>query len=317
MTRPVTSRSNSQGRVLLKASRPSALKLSKGAHSHKGSLSSNKGRGKRDSHIESDDDFLDSMAALPNFCAFCEKQLINPHATVLYCSEACRRKDGSHPVPCAVQAGVPSPPIVLGPEVEDEPFSDIVPQQSPTMLGSSSAVVADFADHSSGPGHDQSEAAKYLSKFMASGNASPGRRSRLNYRNNNSLSHTTLPSLSHTPSSLASPLSSYNSVSRTAPPKITPWGYRHSKRPSFDLSATASVGNNGSLRSEASTETVFKAVEGELTYEKKPMGQTTGGGPCAGSLKQLFAHEAMRRSSALTYNSSSASLSDRLDREEA
>ncbi|GAM87327.1 hypothetical protein ANO11243_053500 [Dothideomycetidae sp. 11243] len=294
MTRPVTSRSNSQGRVLLKASRPSALKLSKGAHSHKGSLSSNKGRGKRDSHIESDDDFLDSMAALPNFW-----------------------KDGSHPVPCAVQAGVPSPPIVLGPEVEDEPFSDIVPQQSPTMLGSSSAVVADFADHSSGPGHDQSEAAKYLSKFMASGNASPGRRSRLNYRNNNSLSHTTLPSLSHTPSSLASPLSSYNSVSRTAPPKITPWGYRHSKRPSFDLSATASVGNNGSLRSEASTETVFKAVEGELTYEKKPMGQTTGGGPCAGSLKQLFAHEAMRRSSALTYNSSSASLSDRLDREEA
>ncbi|KAF2150679.1 hypothetical protein K461DRAFT_295931 [Myriangium duriaei CBS 260.36] len=308
MTRPANTRTNSQGRVILKSSRPSPLKLSKGSHAHKSSSPRHKTFDKRDSITETDDDNYDVMAALPSFCATCEKQIINPNATFLYCSEACRRKDGSRSVSTALESGVPSPPVP-DPDLDSEPFADIVPQQSPTVLRPASIISIDSEDESSASDRKESDAAKYLSQFLMSGSASPSRYARPSYRRNpTTTSHTGPPSLSHTPTSIASPFSSWNSMARTAPSKTTSWGHRPTNSRSFDFAVPASMGKTDVLQSKVSTDTAFRVAGGDLTYEKRPMAPTPVNSPCTGSLKQLFAHEAMRRSSSQISGTSLANL---------
>ncbi|KAG8624542.1 hypothetical protein KVT40_007609 [Elsinoe batatas] len=314
MTRPGTVRSNSYGRGHLKNTRPSTLKFSKGTHkSPPGSSKSIK----RDSKADIEEDDWREMAGLPNYCTTCEKQIITPNASLLYCSEACRKKDGSRPLSACLDAGFPSP----SPTTTFDPsstYADIVPQRSPTVLRPPS-IASDDGSIFNRPGMSRadSEASKYLSQFLSTSSGSPARRTPRSgyYRGQNTSSHSTLPSLSHTPNSMASPSSSYNSVSRTAPNRPVYWnGQRHHSTRSIDLvmpvTAPASVHKaegQASLRSHASTATAFRCVEGELTYEKKPMAETSRQG--SGSLKQLFAHEAMRRAPDLRYNYSNSSLS--------
>ncbi|PNS17459.1 hypothetical protein CAC42_7142 [Sphaceloma murrayae] len=312
MTRPGYTRSNSYGRGLLKNSRPSALKLSKSAH--KTSPGSKSGGSKRNSRNDFDED---DMAALPNFCTTCEKQIITPNAALLYCSEACRRKDGNRPISACLETGFPSPSPVAS--FDPASYPDIVPQRSPTAARPSSIVSEDSSMYDRpGMSRADSEASKYLSQFLSASSTSPARRTPRPgyYRNPTTSSQTTLPSLSHTPNSCTSPSSSYNSVSRTAPTRPVYWSsHRHqSSTRSIDLvmpiTAPASVNKidgESSLRSQASTATAFRVAEGELTYEKKPMTDASRATP--GSLKQLFAHEAMRRPPSLAYNYSSSSLS--------
>ncbi|KAF4553413.1 Hypothetical protein D9617_7g031400 [Elsinoe fawcettii] len=308
MTRPGYNRSNSYGRGLLKNTKPSALKLSKSGH--KTSPGSSKST-KRDSRTDIEEDDWREMAGLPNYCTTCEKQIITPNASLLYCSEACRKKDGTRPISACIEAGFPSPsPIASFNPASSYP--DIVPQQSPTVLRPSSIASDDGNTIYDRPGMSRSdtEAARYLSQFLSTSTGSPSRRAPRSgyYRGHNTSSHSTLPSLSHTPNSMISPSSSYNSVSRTAPNRPIHWiSHRHQSTRSVDLvmpvTAPASlnkVEGQASLRSHASTATAFRVAEGELAYEKKPMAGTSREG--SGSLKQLFAHDAMRRAPDRSYS---------------
>ncbi|PSK35052.1 hypothetical protein B9Z65_1635 [Elsinoe australis] len=312
MTRPANTRSNSYGRGLLKNSKPSALKLSKGTHKTSPTGKSSSKRDSRNTFEEED------MAGLPNYCTTCEKQIITPNASLLYCSEACRRKDGNRPISECLETGFPSPSPIANYDAASS-YPDIVPRRSPSVMRPSSIASEDSSIYERPQmSRADSEAAHYLSQFLSTSSSSPTRRSARPgyYRNQTTASHSTLPSLSHTPNSFASPSSSYNSVSRTAPNRPIYWNSHrhHSSTRSIDLvmpvTAPASVNKTegeASLRSHASTATAFPVAEGELTYEKKPMAETSR--EASGSLKQLFAHEAMRRSPNLRYNFSGSSLS--------
>lgn len=145
-----------------------------------------------------------------------------------------------------------------------------------------------------------SDASVYLSQFLHSG-TSIGSPRRSVYRNATTSSSTTLPSLSHTPSSLVSPSSSFGSAARTAPSRPTFQSQRAISSRSFDLvvplaaPSTSKPEDKTALRSSAGTSTAFRAVEGEFTYEKRKLSSPSATGCSAGqgSLKQLFAHERM------------------------
>ena len=210
--------------------------------------------------------------------------------------------------PPTQDAGIPSPPFFPGMDVDDDPLPDIVPQRSPTLQRPSvNASISDISDLRDCDGN-YSEAAKYLSQFLTMGNSD--RPSGTYYRNKSTSSNGTLPSLSHTPSTDGSALSSYNdSMSRTAPSKRATLGYRHSQSRSSDLFTRMNNGSTTSLRSKSSTETAFRTVEADMTYEKRPMATTPISSPSQGSLKQLFAHDAMRRASRGSQNTPQSSLS--------
>lgn len=347
MTRPGYTRSNSYGRGLLKNSKPSALKLSKGAHK---TSPTSKNSTKRDSRNTFEED---DMAGLPNYwyaCTYTEARtaeltlsqhhvreadyhtqclaalLLRSVSASSFCvpsmasltASSCRRKDGNRPISECLETGFPSPSPIASYDAASS-YPDIVPQRSPSVMRPSSIASEDSSIYERPQmSRADSEAAQYLSQFLSASSSSPARRSARAgyYRNQNTASHSTLPSLSHTPGSFASPPSSYSSVSRTAPNRPVYWNSHrhHSSTRSIDLvmpvTASASVNKTegeASLRSHASTATAFPVAEGELTYEKKPMAEASHAG--SGSLKQLFAHEAMRRSPNLRYNFSSSSLS--------
>lgn len=43
--------------------------------------------GKKEIVGHNEDEIEDDMAGLPSFCAFCEKQIVTPQSSLLYCSE--------------------------------------------------------------------------------------------------------------------------------------------------------------------------------------------------------------------------------------
>jgi len=90
MSPPRNVRSNSHGRRLLpahaKPTKPSAIKVNKNpSPAQKSGSGWSKSVGKKDQKIEDSDD--QEIMALPDFCAYCEKQIVTPSDSILYCSE--------------------------------------------------------------------------------------------------------------------------------------------------------------------------------------------------------------------------------------
>jgi len=91
MSPPRNVRSTSHGRRLLPAHakpiKPSAIKVNKNPFAAQKSGSGwSKSVGKKDQDILDTDDDQEVMV-LPDFCTYCEKQIVTPSDSILYCSE--------------------------------------------------------------------------------------------------------------------------------------------------------------------------------------------------------------------------------------
>lgn len=230
---------------------------------------------------------------------YCERQIVHPGNSTLYCSRAyvgsdsqtldyqltiptrCQRRDSAKPTP--IEAVV-SPAFISAPSYFDVPQPDILPQRSPTVLRPLSSTFSDLhlsetssSDDSNNEPADRSkrlsDATNYHNRLDSSPSTSPLPRRPHATRSSTS----TLPSLSHTPSSSVGTAASY-----TFPP-------RHRPTKSADLVIPVFAGP-ASAKSEASTLTSFHAAEAEYPKHRDWRPRQ---GSATGSLRQLFRHEAV------------------------
>jgi hypothetical protein len=204
------------------------------------------------------EDHEDMTTSFPQFCTSCERQIITPNSTILYCSESCRRRDMNKPL----ASSVPSPhhlrsrPMTPAESLSGlehlSPPRDIIPQKSPTITANRFSFTDLFtAGQASDPEEDvevseesqaqatrpnhhrrqDSEAAKYLRQFQSpsfivDSTTKPLRRPNPQSR---SSTYSLAPSLTHSPSPGTSP-SSYTPLSslplaysRPLPPRANPY----------------------------------------------------------------------------------------------
>ena len=121
----------------------------------------------------------DMAASFLQYCAMCEKQILTPSNSILYCSEACRRKDSCKPLALAAAAMSPttSPPTSApsSPRPILPPRTPTGPSSVPTL---SSRIPADLHNAKSDLDptewkpklhrRGESEAWRYLSQFHQS-----------------------------------------------------------------------------------------------------------------------------------------------------
>ncbi|OCL15464.1 hypothetical protein AOQ84DRAFT_370344 [Glonium stellatum] len=274
---------------------------SKRANSH----GANKGGHEAAQHTEEDLEDEESMAtSFLQYCTTCEKQIVVPNNSALYCSESCRKKDNEKILSYSLEHSPPPTPFSSFSFFEDLPVRDIVAPRSPTAAPSqrSSCAFSEASSEDNALAGDErlkrdSEASRYLRQFQSATATAEtcGRQTRPRY-NRSSTSMATMsaaPSLSHTPASSVSVSMPYTPSNRPLPPRNNPHSSSYGSR-SIDLvmpltaatTASTSLGQY-SLKSAASSRTSIGAVEGEILYEKKPTIPTVS--PANGSLKQLFA----------------------------
>ncbi|KAI8942117.1 hypothetical protein NX059_000211 [Plenodomus lindquistii] len=270
--------------------------LSKRSHSY--SKSSHKAAHSRDIDIEDDEE--DSMAvSFLNYCTVCEKQIIVPSNTVLYCSESCRKKDTEKSLTYSLDYCSP-PTTPFGTySAEDFAFRDIVPQRSPTQSDSKRSSMA-FSDISSDDNlhsdneksvRSDSEAWRYLRKFQTIPHASEivrPSRPRYNRASTSQISFSAAPSLSHTPASSVSYSLPYTpATTRPLPPRTNPHTSSYSAK-SIDLVTPLTAPISPKLYSHKTSpilRTSKSVIEGEIIYVKSPVPSPSA---ASGSLGQLL-----------------------------
>ncbi|ORX96441.1 hypothetical protein BCR34DRAFT_593874 [Clohesyomyces aquaticus] len=290
--------SNHSKRPLPAHARPSkAAPLSKRTNS----LGANKG-GQKAAHLKAEDseDEEGMATSFLQYCTVCEKQIVVPNNSVLYCSESCRKKDNESSISYTLDHSPPSTPFTNF-SFEDFHFRDIVPPRSPTALRSqrSSCAFSEISsDDNTASGEErlrrESEASKFLRQFQSAteGTIRPTR-PRYNRASTSQATLSAAPSLSHTPASSISYSLPYTPSTRPLPPRTNPHSSSYGSR-SIDLvtpftyAATAPSTPPGySLKSAPISHTSTSSVEGEIRYEKKSTIPSVS--PANGSLKQLFA----------------------------
>ncbi|PYH94119.1 hypothetical protein BO71DRAFT_419592 [Aspergillus ellipticus CBS 707.79] len=213
------------------------------------------GSGQTTKHFELEDDRQPEMAAsFLNFCAMCERQITVPDNSLLYCSESCRRKDSHKPLSASFSSNSSmssttppaSPP--MSPRMIVAPRT---PTKSPSRYFISTRIPGEWSDAKTDQDPSEwkpvipmgsgvsplasSEAWNYLSQFHGEETVVPTRRPKFDHR---SSSLSTLlsaagpvPSLMHTPSTVASSFSSNESdcmsypheAYRPLPPRHNPY----------------------------------------------------------------------------------------------
>ncbi|KAK8191343.1 life-span regulatory factor-domain-containing protein [Phyllosticta capitalensis] len=259
---------------------------------------------------EDDDDDL-MAASFLNFCTVCEKQIIVPNNSILYCSESCRKKDNTKEL-----SFEPSPPPTpYGSFFFDDtsPTRDILPPRSPTAapakrlsygFSDASEDESDWHDIEK-PRKQESEATRYLRSFPRSSTELDLRRpvrpshNRANTAMVLPTTHSAAPSLSHTPTSTLSASMPYTPSNRPLLPRRHP-NSTSSRNGSIDLvnpfvtappTAPSSLSQT-SLKCSPSCTTSTGVAEGELELFQKRTPTATS--PGQGSLKALFAFSAMQ-----------------------
>ncbi|KAF1970724.1 hypothetical protein BU23DRAFT_201969 [Bimuria novae-zelandiae CBS 107.79] len=250
---------------------------------------------------EPDDDDLMATSFL-QFCATCEKQIIVPCNSVLYCSESCRKKDTEKEF---IFLSDQSPPLTPFSQFsnfsfEDLHFRDIVPPRSPTQLRSnrSSCAFSELSSDDNVGSGDEKEASRYLRQYHQSSYSTDmtatirPRRPHYSRASTSHVNFSAAPSLSHTPASSFSYSLPYTPSTRPLPPRTNPHSSSYSHK-SIDLvtpltyPATAPSSPKPYLvRSGARTVTSLSTTEGEITYAKSPI---TSSSPANGSLGRLLA----------------------------
>ncbi|KAF1987894.1 hypothetical protein K402DRAFT_329483 [Aulographum hederae CBS 113979] len=278
----------------------------------RGYSSTNLSSSKRNSRAREEPEPEDeSMAAsFLQYCAFCEKQIITPNNSVLYCSEACKRKDNTKVLSFSSYSPE-SPPMTpfANFTFDDIPHRDIVPQLSPTTSYSNRFSYSEASDeehtfptedYKYGHGHtrSESEAARYLRQFQSPSSLSEESRRtprpRYNRSSTSMANMSIAPSLSHTPNSSVSMSMPYTPSARPLPPRTQHSSSYTSK--SVDLvtpfapmpmASSESLTTLTGLKTPPMTRstTDFTAM-GEMQYEKKSSLPSLS--PGHGSLKQLL-----------------------------
>ncbi|KAK7556890.1 life-span regulatory factor-domain-containing protein [Phyllosticta citricarpa] len=259
---------------------------------------------------EDDDDDL-MAASFLNFCTVCEKQIIVPNNSILYCSESCRKKDNTKEL-----SFEPSPPPTpYGSFFFDDTSSsrDILPPRSPTAVpakrlsygfSDASEDESDWHDIEK-PRQQETEATRYLRSFPRSSTELDLRRPVRPQHNRASTAmvlpttHSAAPSLSHTPTSTLSVSMPFTPSNRPLLPRRHPHS-TSSRNGSIDLvnpfvtappTAPSSL-SQCSLKCSPSCTTSTGVAEGELELFQKRTPTATS--PGQGSLKALFAFSAMQ-----------------------
>lgn len=257
-----------------------------------------------DTFQEDDDD--DMASSFLQFCAMCEKQIVVPNSSILYCSESCRRRDSVSPT-TNPYLSLASPTKLVAPTYSDEmdgPFGSKIPTyvaaMRPTPRPTRDARIPPMAHDGESdldptewkpaepiltesksppspktgewkpklPYRPSSEAFSYLSKFHHSSDSLYSKRRPALGHGRSTISSRTTPSLSHTPTASAS---SEESVSGTP--------YEFVARPALSLpTTTASRCTEGGK--------LAQIEDDDLTYEKKFVGTSLRS--ATGSLKKLL-----------------------------
>ncbi|KAJ5214863.1 hypothetical protein N7468_010542, partial [Penicillium chermesinum] len=221
---PHASKSKSSRPVLHRrgtsAVNPSISKLGRGHSGHS--------RGSKDCNEEASE--FDMSASFLNFCAMCEKQITVPNNSLLYCSESCRRKDSCKPLSASLPSVTNMSSMAATSPPTSPPLSPrtIVAPMTPTRPIPAIRIPADAHDAKSdldptewkplisargaGTSLASSDAWTYLSHFHGGDNSMLIRRpSRSSASLPALVSHESavaVPSLTHTPSTVASSFSS-------------------------------------------------------------------------------------------------------------
>jgi hypothetical protein len=193
-------------------------------------------------------------ASFLQFCAMCEKQITVPNNAILYCSESCRRRDSCKPLSASLPLTASMSPPNISPS-SSPPMSPIVAPMTPTGASprpTTLRIPADLHDaksdldptewkpiiptcNGSSASLASSEAWTYLSNFHGGDEALlSSRRGGRGHRCVTSLwalghTHGPIPSLSHTPTSVASSFNSnsdgfmYDFANRPLPPRHNPF----------------------------------------------------------------------------------------------
>ncbi|KAK7538558.1 life-span regulatory factor-domain-containing protein [Phyllosticta citribraziliensis] len=259
---------------------------------------------------EDDDDDL-MAASFLNFCTVCEKQIIVPNNSILYCSESCRKKDNTKEL--SFEPSPPPTPYASFFFDDTSPSRDIVPPRSPTVapakrlsygFSDASEDESDWHDIEK-PRPQETEATRYLRSFPRSSTELDLRRpvrpthNRANTAMVLPTTHSAAPSLSHTPTSTLSVSMPYTPSSRPLLPRRHPHS-TSSRNGSIDLvnpfvtappTAPSSL-SQCSLKCLPSCTTSTGVAEGELELFQKRTPTATS--PGQGSLKALFAFSAMQ-----------------------
>ncbi|KAI3226376.1 hypothetical protein DTO012A9_6203 [Penicillium roqueforti] len=262
----------------------------------------------------STDDTEFDMASFLNFCAMCENQITTPNNSLLYCSESCRRKDSCKPLSASVPSMSSMSSTTTPPTSPSLSPRTIVAPMTPTRVPSNRIPAMRIHSHVHDAKSDldptewkpvlersasslaSSEAWNYLSQFH--GGNEPMLRPSVQ-RSSSSLpalahSHSHVPSLTNTPSTVASSYSSTASdymgsmyEARPLPPRHNPYFSGTSVTKGVELvvphivSAHEDVGpilsDSGSILPASS------AVWGDISYEKRSapicMARGIGGRP--------------------------------------
>lgn len=288
------------------------LKYPRSAPSSKAAVTPNitiklaKGTPKDQSHDIPQDDEDDDMASFLQFCAMCEKQIVVPNSSILYCSESCRRRDSMVPatnpylglasptntapsasfadiddpcgskIPTYVAAMQPTPRPkgeARIPPLAHDGKSDLDPTEwkpaEPNLSESKSPPGAKTAEWKPKLSHaPSSEAFSYLSKFHRSSDSLYSKRRPVLGHGLSAVSSRTTPSLSHTPTASTS---SEESLSGTP--------YEFVARPALSMPTTTACGRieGGKLP---------QVGDDDFTYEKKVVGTSLGS--ATGSLKRFL-----------------------------
>ncbi|KAF2794645.1 hypothetical protein K505DRAFT_241689 [Melanomma pulvis-pyrius CBS 109.77] len=273
--------------------------LSRRSNSH-GAI---KGLQKAAHHQEEDSEDEGVMAtSFLQYCTTCEKQIIVPNNSVLYCSESCKKKDNEKILPYPFDHSPPATPFANF-SFEDLHYPDIVAPRSPTMLPSKRSSIAfsesssdDNATSSDEKQRLDSEASKYLRQFQSG--ISTGEttvrpiRPRYGRASTSQVTFSAAPSLSHTPASSVSFSLPYTPSTRPLGPRTNPhsssYGAKsvHLVTPLTHASTAPSSPPHYSLKSAPVSRTSTSNIEGEIMYEKSPIPSVS---PANGSLGRLLA----------------------------
>lgn len=251
---------------------------------------------------DDDNDDEDSMAvSFLNYCTVCEKQIIVPNNSVLYCSESCKKKDTESSLTYAYDHYSPPTTPFANFTFDDFTFRDIVPQRSPTQPDSkrSSCAFSDVSSDndmtSSEDRYRDSEASKYLRKFQSPTYSTETVRPRPRYNraSTSQFSFSAAPSLSHTPASSVSyslPYTPYTpATTRPLPPRTKPSHCSSYGAKSIDLVTPVTAPSSPkhySHKSPAVQRTSTSTIEGEIVYAKSPVPSPS---VASGSLGRLLA----------------------------
>lgn len=302
--RTTSTNSKKQAPLHARSSRPAPLTKRTSIHG----LS--KGPSKPAHRTAEDEDEGGMAASFLQYCTTCEKQIIVPNNSILYCSESCRRQDNEKVLFVMPADNSPPRTPLAQFSFDDLPTRDIVTPLSPTLMPGHrhSAAFSEASEDDPALSEDEvrkrcdSEAARYLRQFQ---NATSGfeisSAPTLERSDSSQTTTSAAPSLSHTPASMASTSMPYTPSARPLPQRYSAQGSSYGPR-SIDL-VTPCTGVSSMappvpsdfgylLKSSAGSKTSLGLAEGEMLYEKKSSIPRIS--PGHGSLKQLFAFNEMQ-----------------------